>query len=69
MCRPDQPLKMEIPFDYSPPDWQGVPLTETFIEVIKDGKIIDIIYLKDKTHYIVGRLPMCDISIEHQVIF
>ena len=55
------------PLEYLEPEWAGIPednLDYSF-EVLKNGKIIDNIPLENKSFFVFGRLPSCDITLEH----
>ncbi|KJE90003.1 solute carrier family 4 [Capsaspora owczarzaki ATCC 30864] len=59
------------PLNYSEPAWGGraVPSQLSFmLEVIKGGSIVETIPLRDKSFFTVGRLPICDIAMEHPSI-
>ncbi|XP_074663172.1 kanadaptin-like [Tubulanus polymorphus] len=50
---------------YKEPAWSGLCETEYQFEILKNGTIIDTIKLTDKPFYVFGRLPSCDVSMEH----
>ncbi len=52
---------------YQAPFWDAKPLHQYKLEVLKNGGIVDILDIFDKGHYLIGRIPLCDISLEHQV--
>jgi pSer/pThr/pTyr-binding forkhead associated (FHA) protein len=54
---------------YNEPSWSGLPsqLSSHVLSVIKRGVEIDSICL-DKRYHIFGRLPVCDIHLEHPSI-
>ena len=57
------------PLNYrEPPDWNGsgsLPPDSYFIEEIKSGTIVKKHPLKDKTFFVIGRLSVNDIQLEH----
>ena len=55
--------KLVVP--YKEPPWSGLADEEYSFEVIKNGAVIDKIGLKNKAYHVVGRLPSCDIPMEH----
>ena len=54
-----------IPLAYQEPSWGGIPDQEYYLEVLKNGTIVDTIHLKDKSYFVIGRLATCDIMMEH----
>lgn len=50
---------------YKEPPWSTISDENYSFEVIKNGAVIDKIELKDKAFHVVGRLPSCDIPMEH----
>jgi pSer/pThr/pTyr-binding forkhead associated (FHA) protein len=69
---PPQERPTSIPLDvYQPPFWSS-PAAECqyTLEVLRDGAIIDNIDLHSdqKPFYVFGRLPICDIVLDHQTI-
>lgn len=53
----------ELP--YKVPSWSGVPEDLFSLEVLKNGCIISNIDLTSKPFHVFGRLPNCDVSLEH----
>ena len=53
----------ELP--YKVPSWSGVPEDLYSLEVLKNGCIISNIDLTSKSFHVFGRLPNCDVSLEH----
>ncbi|KAL3276335.1 hypothetical protein HHI36_011718 [Cryptolaemus montrouzieri] len=56
---------------YIEPKWSGMPRSvkpEYNFEVLKDGAIIDTINLINKSYWVFGRLPNCDICMQHPTI-
>ena len=53
----------ELP--YKVPSWSGIPDDVYNLEVLKNGCIISNIDLTSKPFHVFGRLPNCDVSLEH----
>ena len=53
----------ELP--YKEPSWSGVPEELYSLEVLKNGCIVTTIDLTSKPFHVFGRLPNCDVSLEH----
>ena len=45
----------KINLDYTPPNWSGNPPPEAKLEVLKGGKIIQDLAIKDKQFFVLGR--------------
>lgn len=56
-------IRAAIP--YKEPSWGGLATRKYSFDVLKNGSIIDSIDLSDKSFYIFGRLPTCDVTLEH----
>ncbi|XP_029900299.1 kanadaptin isoform X2 [Myripristis murdjan] len=57
------------PLPYTEPPWGGVaPETSYGLEILKNGTIVDTVPLTHKSYFVVGRLPVCDVSLEHPSI-
>lgn len=57
------------PLPYTEPSWGGNPPDIPYtIEILKNGSIVDTIPLKYRSFFVVGRLPVCDVSLEHPSI-
>ncbi|XP_033844195.1 kanadaptin isoform X2 [Periophthalmus magnuspinnatus] len=57
------------PLPYTEPSWGcNAPDIPYSIEILKNGAILNTIPLKDKSFFVVGRLPICDVSLEHPSI-
>lgn len=57
------------PLKYSEPPWGGeAPDTSYSLEILKNGTIVDTVPLTQRSYYVVGRLPVCDVSLEHPSI-
>ena len=57
---------------YVAPSWAGKPVDAMYLEVLKDGIIVDSIDIGpklEKSHFFLGRQPdIVDISMEHPSI-
>ncbi|KAM8834410.1 kanadaptin [Synchiropus picturatus] len=57
------------PLPYSEPAWGGAaPDLSYSLEILKNGTIINTIPLDVKSFFVVGRLPVCDMPLEHPSI-
>uniref|UniRef100_A0A8B9KL11 Solute carrier family 4 member 1 adaptor protein n=1 Tax=Astyanax mexicanus TaxID=7994 RepID=A0A8B9KL11_ASTMX len=56
------------PLPYSEPPWAGVATVPYSFELLKNGAILDSIPLTQQSYFVVGRLPVCDVSLEHPSI-
>ncbi|KAJ4939344.1 hypothetical protein JOQ06_028793 [Pogonophryne albipinna] len=57
------------PIPYTEPLWGGTaPDTPYALEILKNGTIIDTVPLTDKSYIVVGRLPVCDVPLDHPSI-
>ncbi|XP_031565688.1 kanadaptin-like [Actinia tenebrosa] len=56
----------EIP--YKEPSWSGIPDEPYYLELLKGGCIKSTKYLTEKPYYLFGRLPNCDLVMEHPSI-
>ncbi|EAL72877.1 hypothetical protein DDB_G0271054 [Dictyostelium discoideum AX4] len=66
--QPQQP-QPKVELIYKEPEWsKSNPDIEYKFEVIKSGTIIEHINLNKKPFYLIGRLPICDIQLEHATI-
>ncbi|GAU88308.1 hypothetical protein RvY_01033-2 [Ramazzottius varieornatus] len=53
-------------FNYTEPSWATSASGDYVLEVVKNGTLVNSISLKEKSHFVVGRLPgQCDIYVEH----
>ncbi|ESO96480.1 hypothetical protein LOTGIDRAFT_115736 [Lottia gigantea] len=55
----------QVTFPYKEPSWSGLPGEGYSFEVLKNGAIIENVELKGKAFYVFGRLPSCDVTMEH----
>ncbi|KAI3367265.1 hypothetical protein L3Q82_008310 [Scortum barcoo] len=57
------------PIPYTEPSWGGkAPDAPYSLEILKNGTIVDQVPLTARTYSVVGRLPVCDVSLEHPSI-
>ncbi|XP_067099958.1 kanadaptin [Osmerus mordax] len=62
-------FKPHPPIPYTEPPWGGVAPDNSYsLEILKNGAIVDAIPLTQNCYFVVGRLPVCDISLEHPSI-
>ncbi|XP_015117083.1 kanadaptin [Diachasma alloeum] len=65
---PPAPEKMTLPLPYREPSWAGPPPPGYKIEVLKSGVILSVVDLSKQSFFVVGRLPVCDIPLQHPTI-
>ncbi|KAF9973757.1 Kanadaptin [Actinomortierella ambigua] len=53
------------PLKYQKPAWSGFPNQQFYFEVIKNGIVIEEIMVPEKQFLVIGRLPFCDLEMEH----
>ncbi|KAG5624101.1 hypothetical protein H5410_009319 [Solanum commersonii] len=53
---------------YTIPTWSGRPCHQFYLEVLKDGSIIDKFDVHKKGAYMFGRVDLCDFVLEHPTI-
>ncbi|CAG8446679.1 14238_t:CDS:10 [Gigaspora rosea] len=63
-----KPPESVPPVPYEKPDWSNIPQVDYGFEVIKGGLSVEIIDLPSKDFLVLGRLPVCDLSMEHPSI-
>ena len=56
------------PLPYHEPLWSGLPEEPSSLEVIKNGALINEIDLTEKSFFVFGRLPACDVVLDHPSI-
>uniref|UniRef100_A0A3Q3VUA2 FHA domain-containing protein n=1 Tax=Mola mola TaxID=94237 RepID=A0A3Q3VUA2_MOLML len=57
------------PIKYTEPPWGGkAPDSAYALEILKNGTILDKVPLVQRSYFVVGRLPVCDVSLEHPSI-
>lgn len=61
-----QPQSVSVP--YTIPSWSGAPSHRFYLEVLKDGCIIDQLNVYEKGAYMFGRVDLCDFVLEHPTI-
>uniref|UniRef100_A0A671KBZ6 Kanadaptin-like n=1 Tax=Sinocyclocheilus anshuiensis TaxID=1608454 RepID=A0A671KBZ6_9TELE len=71
--RPKIPAKLPPaghfpPLPYTEPPWGSVPNISYSFELLKNGAILDTVPLTQRSYFVVGRLPVCDVSLEHPSI-
>lgn len=59
------PTTQQIPIPYKEPEWSGDCEDEYSFDVLKNGSIIDTVRLNTKPFHVFGRLPSCDVTLEH----
>lgn len=57
--------QMRSAIPYKEPTWGGLASRPYSFDVLKNGSIADNVDLNDKSYYIFGRLPTCDVTLEH----
>lgn len=55
----------EIPIPYKEPSWGGTCKEKYLFEIVKSGTVINKLDLSTKSYFIFGRLPSCDVPMEH----
>ncbi|XP_068608047.1 kanadaptin [Brachionichthys hirsutus] len=57
------------PIPYTEPPWGGKASDVPYaLEILKNGAIVDTVPLTQRSHFVVGRLPVCDVTLEHPSI-
>lgn len=57
------------PLPYTEPVWGGTPPDVDYaLEILKNGTVVDTVPLTSRSYFVVGRLPVCDVSLEHPSI-
>lgn len=64
------PALKHPPVPYTEPPWGGKPPDSLpyALEILKNGAIVDTVPLNQRSYFVVGRLPVCDVSLEHPSI-
>ncbi|KAM3842144.1 kanadaptin [Diretmus argenteus] len=66
---PPPPTGKFPPLPYTEPPWGGVAAENPYaLEILKNGTIVDTVPLTDRSYFVVGRLPVCDVPLEHPSI-
>lgn len=50
---------------YTIPPWSAAPCHRFYLEVLKDGSIIDQFQVNEKGAYMFGRVDLCDFVLDH----
>ena len=61
----EQIKTQDIPIPYKEPAWGKLCTEDYSFEVIKNGIIVDTLDLRTKSFFVFGRLPSCDVTMEH----
>ncbi|XP_077394207.1 kanadaptin isoform X2 [Festucalex cinctus] len=57
------------PLPYTEPKWGGPAPADVYsLEILKNGTIVDKVPLAHRGYFVVGRLPVCDVTLEHPSI-
>ncbi|XP_013865425.1 kanadaptin [Austrofundulus limnaeus] len=57
------------PIPYTEPPWGGPPPDTPYsLEILKNGTVVDTVPLTNISYIVVGRLPVCNVSLEHPSI-
>lgn len=69
-AHPKGPSAAQVPpLQYTEPPWGGrAPDASYSLEILKNGTIVDTVPLEQRSYYVVGRLPVCDVTLEHPSI-
>jgi len=62
--KPNSQTQINDPLNYVEPYWSSKPIHAYFLEVIRDGEIIETINIDKKPYYVLGRHIQCDIQID-----
>jgi len=54
-----------LALQYLEPSWGGVPEKPYYLEILKNGTIVETVKLENKSYFTIGRLPVCDVPFEH----
>ena len=66
---PDKEAMVEAPeLSYVEPHWSGKPANPHSLTVIKNGAVVDEVDISEKGYHVFGRLPTCDIPMDHPSI-
>ncbi|KAM4625918.1 kanadaptin [Polymixia lowei] len=62
-------FKPHPPLPYAEPPWGGAAADVPYdLEILKNGAIVDKVPLTESSYFVVGRLPVCDVPLEHPSI-
>jgi len=53
------------PLQYLEPSWGGIPEKPYYLEILKNGTVVETVKLENKSYFTIGRLPVCDVPFEH----
>ncbi|XP_038654981.1 kanadaptin [Scyliorhinus canicula] len=65
---PSDKYKPCSPLPYVEPSWGGLAESPYSFEILKNGSIVSDIGLNSKSFFVIGRLPNCDVPLEHPSI-
>lgn len=66
---PKDPKGPDPPLRYEEPCWGRAPPDAPYsLEVLKGGAVVDTVPLKERSFFVVGRLPGCDVALQHPSI-
>ncbi|GCB72240.1 hypothetical protein scyTo_0006213 [Scyliorhinus torazame] len=65
---PSDKYKPCSPLPYVEPPWGGLAESPYSFEILKNGSIVSDIGLNSKSFFVIGRLPNCDVPLEHPSI-
>lgn len=68
MARPELKTPPPPPLSYNEPRWSTTPPQPYFLTVIKNGTVISEVPITQKPFHVFGRLPSCDVQLEHPSI-
>uniref|UniRef100_A0A0L8GLA6 FHA domain-containing protein n=1 Tax=Octopus bimaculoides TaxID=37653 RepID=A0A0L8GLA6_OCTBM len=60
-----KPTNLTASIPYKEPYWSGMATKPYSFDVLRNGSIIDKVNLTEKPFFIFGRLPTCDVTLEH----
>ncbi len=65
----EEEVAPDLKLAYTEPQWSGKPESKLYqLLVVKNGVEVDSIELSDKCYYVCGRLPTCDLHLQHPSI-
>ncbi|MCL7023940.1 hypothetical protein MKW94_027477 [Papaver nudicaule] len=65
-AKSSEPVNVAVP--YTIPSWSAAPCHPFFVEVLKDGSIIDKYDVFTKGAYMFGRADLCDFVLDHPTV-
>ncbi|XP_037073225.1 kanadaptin-like [Pollicipes pollicipes] len=66
--QPAEPARPAGSTPYKPPAWAGSPPHAYSLEVVRGGQLVDTVELQHRASLVFGRLPDCDVRLEHPSI-